>query len=125
MGSFDLVFFDALVSTGIAPERARAVIDGLARDIDNRFAVHAQAIGTKRDLAELEMRMNERFASIDLRFAAIDTRFQALDTRFQAVETRFQGIETKIAEVRSDIVRWMLTALTAQTALLLGALKLL
>jgi phage shock protein A len=136
MGSFDVTLFEALVSAGVSPERARAVVDELERTIDGRYAPHSQVLATKRDLAELELRMNGRHselrselaessASVSSRFSSVDLEFASIDTRVQAVETRFQAVETKIADVRTDIVRWMLTALTAQTALLPGAMKLL
>lgn len=142
MGSVDVTLYEALVSAGIPPERARAVVDGMESVIDKRYALHAHVLATRSDIAELELRIAERFAAmvssidgrfgtvdsrfaaIDLRFQSLDTRFQALDTRFQAIDTRFQVVETRIAEAKVDVIRWTLTALTAQSALLLGAMKL-
>jgi polyhydroxyalkanoate synthesis regulator phasin len=122
MGSFDVTLFEALVSAGVSPERARAVVDELERTIDGRHALHSQVLATKRDPAELERRMNERISDLG---AVVTSRFSSVDLKFASIDTRFQAVETKIADVRTDIVRWMLTALTAQTALLLGAMKLL
>jgi len=90
MGSFNASLLAALLSAGVSPERAREVVEQFDRAIDERFGLHAQILATKRDLAELEVRLTER-----------------------------------IAESRADLVKWMLAALTAQTALIVGALKVL
>lgn len=97
MGSFTAALLDALLSVGISPERARNVVELFDRSIDERYGLHAQVLATKRDLAELETRMTAAIAATNVR----------------------------IAETKADLARWMLGALTAQTALLLGAMKLL
>jgi hypothetical protein len=89
MGSFNVALLEALLSAGVSPERARAVVDLFDRSVDERYGLHAQVLATKRDIAELEMRL--------LR---------------------------EIVGTRVDLVRWLLGALTAQTALVLGAIRL-
>jgi hypothetical protein len=54
MGTFDTVPMEALLSVGISPERARAVVESFDRSIDARYPLHAQVPATKRDLAEME-----------------------------------------------------------------------
>ena len=97
MGSFDIALLEALLSAGVSHERARTVVDLFDRSVDERYGLHAQVLATKRDLAELETRMTAAIAATNVR----------------------------IAETKADLARWMLGALTAQTALLLGAMKLL
>ena len=89
MGSFDLALLEALLSAGVSPERARAVVELFDRGVDERYGLHAQVLATKRDIAELETRLIR-----------------------------------EIAGTRVDLARWLLGALTAQTALVLGAIKL-
>jgi hypothetical protein len=96
MGSFDVALLEALLSAGVAPERARAVVDLFDRSVDERYSLHAQVLATKRDVAELETRLTREIAS-----------------------TRVE-----MAGMKADLVKWFLGALTAQTALLLGAAKL-
>ncbi len=88
MGSFDVALLEALLSAGVAPERARTVVELFDRCVDGRYSLHAQVLATKRDLAEMETRLTK-----------------------------------DIAETKVDLVKWLLAALTAQTALL-GAIKL-
>ena len=96
MGSFNVALLEALLSAGVSHERARAVVDLFDRSVDERYGLHAQVLATKRDVAELETRLSKDIA------------------RTQA----------QIAETKADLSKWMLAALTAQTALLLGAIKL-
>lgn len=89
MASFNLALLEALLSAGVTPERARAVVDLFDRAVDERYGLHAQVLATKRDVAELETRLSR-----------------------------------EIASGKIDLVKWIVGALTAQTALLLGAAKL-
>ncbi|MFN9772121.1 MAG: hypothetical protein ACK54X_05785 [Burkholderiales bacterium] len=89
LGSYNVALLEAQLSAGVAPERARAVVDLFDRSIDERCALHAQVLATKRDVAELETRLSR-----------------------------------EIASSKVELVKWVVGALSAQTALLLGAAKL-
>ena len=89
MGSFNVALLEALLSAGVSPDRARAVVDLFDRSIDERYSLHAQVLATKRDVAELEARLTR-----------------------------------EIVYGKVDRVKWVVGALTARTALLLGAAKL-
>ena len=117
MGSFNFALLDALVSAGVAPDRARQVVDLFDRSVDERYGLHAQVIATKRDLAELETRLVREIAENRVGIAAMNERIAG--THSSIAETN-----ARIAETRADLIKWMLAALTAQTALLLGALRL-
>lgn len=107
MGSFNVALLEALLSAGVSHERARAVVELFERSVDERYSLHAQVLATKRDLAELETRMVKRQGQTETRMAQLNGR-----------------LEARIAETRADLVKWTLAALTAQTALLLGAIRL-
>jgi hypothetical protein len=100
MGSFNVALLEALLSAGVSPDRARAVVELFDRSVDERYSLHAQVLATKRDVAELETRLSRDIAE---------------------VETR---LSRDIAATKVDLVKWVVGALTAQTALLLGAAKL-
>ena len=104
MGSFTVALLEALLSAGVSHERARNVVDLFDRSVDERYGLHAQILATKRDIAELETRLVKDIAETNARIAETNSR---------------------IAETRADLIRWTLAALTAQTALLLGAIRLL
>ena len=97
MGAFNIALLNALLSIGVQPERAREVVELFDRSMDERYGLHAQILATKRDVAELETRLVQRLADCNRR----------------------------IAEAKADLVKWLLGALTAQTALIAGIIKLL
>ena len=130
MGSFNASLLAALLSAGVSPERAREVVEQLDRAIDERFGLHAQVLATRRDLAELEVRLTERSGETNRRLAEIDGAWRLgvsqLEGSFAGRIAQVEGsLATRIAETRADLVKWMLAALTAQTALIVGALKVL
>jgi hypothetical protein len=100
MGSFNVALLEALLSAGVSPERARAVVDLFDRSVDERYSLHAQVLATKRDVAELETRLSRDLANVEAR------------------------LSREISATKVDLVKWVVGALTAQTALLLGAAKL-
>lgn len=134
MGSFATALYDALLSAGVASDRAREVVDLFDRSVDERYNLHAQVLATKNDIAELraatkdeltELRSATKNDIAELRSAMktdLATKFDLAELRSET-NIRFSNMETRIAETKSELVKWMLAALTAQTALLL-ALKL-
>ena len=137
MGSFNVALLEALLSVGVPPDRARAVVDLLDRSIDERYGLHAQVLATKRDVAEAQLALGREIAEVRVslgrevaetraalgrEIAAIGREVAELDARTSKEIARTQA---QIAETRADLVKWALAALTAQTVLLLGAMRLL
>lgn len=126
MGTFDNALLEALLSVGISPERARAVVESFDRSIDERYSLHAQVLATKRDLAELETRLAREIGACRERIAAGDARINEVNAglvgRINEVNA---NLSARIAASKTELLKWMLGALTAQTALLVGIVKLL
>jgi hypothetical protein len=118
MGSFNVALLEALLSAGVSPERARAVVDLFDRSIDERYSLHAQVLATKRDVAELETRLSREIADVKGEIADVKGEIAG-------VKAEIAGVKVEIAGVKVDLVKWAVGALTAQTALLLGAFRLL
>lgn len=114
MGTFDRALFDALVAVGVPADRAERVVALFERGVDERYSLHVQVLATRRDVAELEVRLVREVA---------EARAQ-LERAIAECDGRIAECNTRIAESKSDLTRWILAALTAQTALLLGAIKL-
>jgi hypothetical protein len=129
MGSFTVALLEALLSAGVAPERARKVVDLFDRSVDERYSLHAQVLATKRDVAELETRLTREIAETRVQIAQVNgelgARIAQVNGELGARIAQINGeLGARIAESRSDLIKWTLAALTAQTALLLGAIKL-
>lgn len=125
MGSFNVALLAALLSAGVSPERAREVVDLFDRSVDERYGLHAQVLATKRDVAEINASLGREIAQTQAEIA--HTRAEIAQTRAE-LKRDIAQLETRlskdIAATRVELTRWMLAALTAQTALLLGAMKL-
>jgi len=123
MGSFNVALLEALLSAGVSRERARAVVDLFDKSIDERYGLHAQVLATKRDLAELNVALARDIAEVQAKLSAT---LAELDIRLTRELTELRGaVRSQISESRAGLIKWTLGALTAQTALLLGAIKLL
>jgi len=114
MGSFNVALLEALLSAGVSHDRARAVVDLFDKSVDERYSLHAQILATKGDVAEIQAKMAETRGQLDARIA---------ETRGQ-VEARVAQVEARIDSTKAELIKWMLAAITAQTALLLGAIRL-
>lgn len=177
MGSLNTTLLSALLSAGVAPDRAREVVEQFDRAIDERYGLHAQVIATKRDVAEIQAKLVDRIAESNERIARTNERIAELDRSLsgriveldralsgrlaeldrtlsgrlaeldlalsgrlaeldrtlsgrlaeldRALSGRIAATNERIAESKADLAKWMLGALTAQTALILGAFKLL
>ncbi len=116
-GSFDIALLEALLSAGVSHERARTVVDLFDKSVDERYGLHAQVLATRRDVAEINASLGREIA--ETRVAIAETRAE-LKRDIVELETR---LSKDIANTKVDLTRWMLGALTAQTALQLGAMK--
>ena len=114
MGAFNIALLNALLSIGVQPERAREVAELIDRLVDERYGLHAQIIATKRDVAELETRLARDIAALD----------NKLVQGLAECNGRIAECNSRIAEAKVDLVKWLLGALTAQTALIAGIVKL-
>ena len=100
------------------------MVDLFDRSVDERYGLHAQVLATKRDLAELETRLVREIAENRVGIAAMNERIAGTHSSIAETNARIAETNARIAETRADLIKWMLAALTAQTALLLGALRL-
>ena len=121
MGSFNLALLNALLSIGVQPDRAREVVELFDRSVDERYGLHAQVIATKRDVAELETRLARDIDALDNKLVQ---GLSDCNGRIAESNSLIAGCNARIAEVKVDLVKWLLGALTAQTALIASILKL-
>ncbi len=122
MGSFSVTFLETLVSIGVQPDRARSLVEMFDRSIDERYGLHAQIIATKRDVAELETRLVRDIAALDHKLVQ---GLAECNGRIAECHSLIAVCNTRIAEAKVDLVKWLLGALTAQTALIAGIVKVL
>ena len=94
------------------------------------------SVATKLDIANLERRIDVRFAEVDARFEQVDARFGQIDARFEQVDARFIDLESRLSarietvktELKLDLggriqtLSWMLGVLVAMNATIIARL---
>lgn len=99
---------------GFAPAVACAIGEAMILQIKQScegFATSQQLVDTRTDLEHaidrLRMDMERRFVELEGKLVALEHRMDA-----------------KIAAVKSEILRWMFVAMTGQTVVLIGLMRL-
>jgi uncharacterized coiled-coil DUF342 family protein len=118
--------YDALTSIEVPPEKVRAVVQSMERDMA-MFATRSQFSALdehssaryeilRADLAASRERMDqfarsfeqiarqfaevhERFEQVDKRFEQVDKRFEQVDKRFEQVDKRFEQVDRRFEQV--------------------------
>jgi len=115
-----------------AEVQARALNEALAGSVATKVDIANLAAG----IANLELRMNARFAQVDARFEQVDARFEQVDGRFEQVDARFGDLESRLStrietvktELKLDLggriqtLSWMLGVLVAMNATIIARL---
>jgi hypothetical protein len=82
----------------------------------------AGSVASKSDIANLELRIDARFAQVDARFEQVDARFVDLESR---LSTRIDSVKTELKldlGGRIQTLRWMLGVLVAMNATIIARL---
>ena len=53
----ELEIYSAFVKAGVSESDAKEAVESINKEIDKRYALHAQQLATKGDLAEMENRL--------------------------------------------------------------------
>ena len=53
----ELEIYNAFIKAGVSEVDAKAAVESINREIDKRYALHAQQLVTKGDLSEMESRL--------------------------------------------------------------------
>ena len=79
------------------------------------------SVATKREVAELETRLARDIATLDNKLVQ---GLAECHGRIAESNRLIAACNARIAEVKFDLVKWLLGALTAQTALIASIMKL-
>ncbi len=97
MGSFDINFVESLVAAGIPRERAQSLTEQLRLEIVAQFSLHADAMATKRDLAELEVTLMREHAKTQERISRSDERISQTNERISQTNERISASEARLS----------------------------
>ena len=112
------------MAIGIPRERALSLSEMLERSVDERYSVHAQVLATKRDLAELELRIVKEIGQSNDRITQSNDRISQTNERISQTNERISQLDTRIAETKVEIIKWTLGAMVAMSGLLIAVIRL-
>ncbi len=104
----DLEVFDALRAVGVPDDKARAAVESINRQIDRRYALHAEQLATRTDAAEVRAELRSEVAGV------------------RAELERIRGeLVAKIAEARTDMIQWSVGSVFASVGMFAAITRLL
>ncbi len=109
--------YDALASIEVPPEKVRAVVQSMERDMA-LFATRSQFSALdehssaryeilRAEIAALRERIDQfagRFGQVDGRFEQIDQRFDQVDKRFEQVDKRFEQVDQRFDRLHAEML---------------------
>jgi hypothetical protein len=118
----DLEVVDALKAAGVPDDKARAVVDSLHREIDQRYALHAAQLATRGDLVEavgsVKLEMTRLNADSVAAIAKLETR--VIET---IAGTRVDLVQS-IAATKVELVKWFLGSFIAMGGVVTAVFRL-
>ena len=120
MGAVNQTLIEELVAMGLPRERATSVASSIEQSLDDRYSLHSQILATKRDLADLEVKLVREMAQHNERMAA---QFALVNDRISHTNERISQTNILIANTKVDLLKFMIGAFIANAGLMLGAIK--
>ena len=124
MGAVNQTLIEELVGMGLPRERATSVASSIEQSLDNRYSLHSQILATKRDLADLELKlvreMSQHSERMAAQFALVNDRISQQSTQ---INERISQTNILVAETKVDLLKFMIGAFIANAGLMLGAIK--
>jgi multidrug resistance efflux pump len=99
----DLDVFEAFRAAGVPDDKARGAVEAINGLIDRRYALHAEQLATRGDVAGV------RAEIAGVRAEVADVRAE-LRTEIAGVRAELRseiaGVRTEIADAKSELIRW-------------------
>jgi hypothetical protein len=115
-----------LQAGGFTPQQAEAAAAAIAESLaevaeslPTRSDLKGEITDVRRDVKEAELRLEAEIAGVRQDVKGIELGLKA-----EVAEAGLR-LQTRIAESKAEILKWMYGAMAAQTALIVGLLKLL
>jgi hypothetical protein len=124
--AMQLAALDILITKGgFAPESARAIGEAVDLEIERSresLATGQQLTDTRRDLElKIETVRSELLAKIEAVRAELKAEIAALRTELKA---DIAAVLVKVETTKAEVLRWMFVAMTGQTVVLVGLMRL-
>jgi septal ring factor EnvC (AmiA/AmiB activator) len=108
--------YDALTSIEVPPEKVRAVVQSMERDMAmfatrSQFSALDEHSAARYEILRAELAASRErtdhfarsFEQIARQFAEVDKRFEQVDKRFERVDKRFDHVDQRLELLRSEM----------------------
>jgi hypothetical protein len=100
----ELEIYTAFTKAGIPDEAARAAVDSIRKEIDNRYALHSAQLATRGDVEAVRKEVGELRGEMKAEIAKM---------------------QTEIAKSQAEIIKWCMGSIFAAVGLFLALSKML
>jgi multidrug resistance efflux pump len=118
----ELEIFEAFRAAGVPDDKARGAVEAISDLIDRRYALHAEQLATRADVAELRTDL-ERFRS-ELSAGIAGTNAEISSVRGELAAS-IAGVRTEIAEAKSELIRWSVGSIFASVGMFAAIMRVL
>jgi len=98
MTDLTFTFFEALQAAGVPDDRAKATVEALNQNIDNRYAVHARELATRGDVEKVRVDVEK-------------------------VRTEIEKIRAEVIKIEANLIKWLVGVGIGAVITLYGLLK--
>lgn len=116
-----LHYQNELIEAGVPDKQVNIHAEQFAKVLDDSFAtkkdlnefkveVKDEINHLRRDIIQLEIKMDAKFQAVDAKFAAVDARFDAIDSRFEAIDIKFEAVHSKL--------NWLVTLISVMSGII-------
>lgn len=109
-----LQYAKQLKQAGFSEQQAEIQAEALQQVLENTVA-------TRADLEVFRAEINSNFINLETK---LNNKISAVEAKLDSkLAVKITFVETKMAELESEIIKWMVGLLTAQTAALISLMK--
>ena len=105
--------YEGLIAADLTEAQARAILEV----VKTAHEAWLERLATKEEFARSEVATKARFEQLE---AAMNAGFALVRSEMKETEAR---LEARISSFKSDVLKWFITLLLGQTALLVGLIK--
>ena len=92
----DLDVFEAFRAAGVPDDKARGAVEAINGLIDRRYALHAEQLATRGDVAGVRAEIADVRAELRSEIAGVRAELR----------TEIAGVRTEIGHAKSELIRW-------------------
>ncbi|HEX4599248.1 MAG TPA: hypothetical protein VH278_15770 [Burkholderiaceae bacterium] len=114
----DLDIFEAFRAAGVPDDKARGAVEAINGLIDRRYALHAEQLATRGDVAVIRAEIVDVRAALGAEIVGARAELGAEIVGVRAeLRAEIAGVRTEIADAKSELIRWCVGSIFSAVAM--------